>query len=114
MRIEDIHGIVEHNAGAWYGDLGAKRLMDGLRHGHHIALGISDRQMGGVPGGTAVRPGIPGLEVAGALEVDLSPACRSVELGGQATDRYLHEGGIPKIFEAVGKGDLQGLGEQMD
>src|SRR5437016_8569498 len=28
VRVKDIHRVVEHNARAWYGDLGAKRFVD--------------------------------------------------------------------------------------
>ena len=67
-----------------------------------------------VPGGTAIRPGIAGVEVAGTLHVDLSPARHRVKLGDQAAYWDVNEGRVAKIFEAVGKGDLQGLSEQMD
>src|SRR5262249_35923945 len=70
--------------------------------------------MGSMPCGTAIRPGIPSLEGAGSFEVNLPPAGRRVELGDQAAHRYLPEVRVPEIFEAVGKGDLQGLGEQVD
>ena len=45
VRVEDVHGVIEHNARARHGDLGAKRFVQGLRHGDDIALSIRHRQV---------------------------------------------------------------------
>ena len=88
--------------------------MNGLRHGHDIPLSVGHRQMGGMPGGTTIGPGVSGIEIAGALQVDLPPSGHGVELGDQATHRDVHEGRVAEVFKTVGKGNLQRLREHMD
>src|SRR4029450_6537311 len=112
--VEDVHGVIEHNTSAWYGDLGAKCFVDGLGHGYHIASSIRYRQVSGVSGGTPIRPGVPGIKVARALQVDLSPTCHRIKFGDQATHGDFHESWVAEILKAVGKGDLQSLSEDMD
>ena len=48
------------------------------------------------------------------LEIDAGAPLVGVGLGGDALDRHLDESGIAAGFGAIGEGDLQDLGQQMD
>ena len=114
VRVEQRHGVVEEQAGAGDSDLGAEQLVDGLRHGDHVAFVIGDGEMGGVARLAAERRRIAGTVRGWAAAVNVAAADAGVLLGREASDRHLHEGRIGHVLEAVGVGDLHHLGEQVD
>ena len=88
----------------------AEQAVDGLGGRHDVALAVGRGEMRGVGAFLGEQARCP---APGAAEVDVGAALVGIGLGGDALDRHVDEGRIAARLGAVGEGDLQHLGQQM-
>ena len=92
--------------------LAAEPLVDGLGHGGYVAGRIGGGHMGGTRGFGQGRNA--GAGAGRSLHVDFRAALLSIGLRHQPFDGHIDMFGVAKVYCAVGKGDLEAFGEDVD